>query len=519
MDYREYLVTASEMKQADADTIERIGIPSMVLMERAAIAVREEIDARFGHGKGRSLLILCGSGNNGGDGLALARLLVQHGWRVDVCCAGRGGEGSQWQAQMSILENYPVSLGSKIENREYTILIDALFGVGLSREITGKHAEYIRAFNERSGYKIAVDIPSGIHSDSGRVMGTAVRADLTVTFAFAKRGLMLYPGAGYAGEVRVKDIGISLESFRGQRPGMFRYTGRASDLLPKRRADGNKGTFGKVLLIAGSRNMAGAAVLGGRSAYCCGAGMVKLVSPECNREIIQISLPEALYCPSESSGTKESEWMECMEWADVLAVGPGLGTGEESAALLEGCISGSSLPLVIDADGLNLLAGNPSLQEALAKEGKGGRTIILTPHMGELARLTGKAVPWLKEHQTECVQELAERFHCVVVGKDARTVVCGEEKAAFICTAGNSGMAVAGSGDVLTGILAGLLAQGMSGYDGACAGVYLHACAGDASAKRLGENALMASDIIDGIGEVLTNGCQRKGISENIRPD
>lgn len=495
----EYVVTAKEMKQADNNMIEKIGIPSMVLMERAACMVLEEIHLYQAKQKEKrkSAFILAGCGNNGADGLAIARLLADEEYKVEVLICGKKEKASaEWKQQFSILKNYPVKEVSKPTSMEYNILVDALFGVGLSREVEGEYKEQIQQFNNLLGYKIAVDIPSGIHSDNGAIMGCAVKADATVTFAFGKRGLFFYPGAEYAGKVSVKDIGIGKRSFFGTQPEMFRYTESAEKLLPVRQAWGNKGTFGKVLLAAGNNRMAGAAVLAAKGAGRIGAGMVKVITPECNREILLSNMPEALF------GTL-IEWRKEIEkglfWADVIAVGPGIGKEEYGKQILQQAVECSSLPLVIDADALNLIAEDTKLKQDLAMQSEKGRTLILTPHLGEMARLTGKTIAQIQQNPIETAKELAKQLHCIVVSKDACTIICQEKGEVCINTIGNSGMATAGSGDVLTGIIAGLLAQKISGFEAAAKGVYFHALAGDAAAKKIGEHALLAGEIAEAV--------------------
>ena len=487
-----YLVTAAEMKRYDENTIEKIGIPGMVLMERAALAAFEALNERFTAEKlkNSTVLVLAGMGNNGGDGLALARLLGEAGCKVDVWCVGDEAKASkQWKCQRDILQNYPVRISCKPEKEEYNILIDALFGVGLSREIGGVFLEAVEYFNALSGFKLALDIPSGVCSDTGRVLGCAVKTDMTVTFAFEKRGLALFPGCEYGGRVITADIGITERAFFGQEPQMFYYDEEPVELLPNRCADSNKGSFGKVLLIAGSVNMAGAAVLSARSAYRAGAGMVKVISPEENRIILQQAVPEALF------GTIE-DLEESLKWADVIAIGPGLSQGEQAFGCLEKVILESRLPLLIDADGLNLLAKDRRLKECLSKQGAEGRSIIVTPHVGELARLLKQPVVELKTKLADYGKSLADSLHCVVVAKDAKTFTCRENAPICVNLRGNSGMATAGSGDVLAGIIAGLLAQGMEPFRAAAVGVSIHAWAGDQAAKVLGEHACMAGDII-----------------------
>lgn len=489
-----YLVTADEMKQYDANTIDTIGIPGMVLMERAALGAFSLIEEKFGSGDRSDVhvLIMAGIGNNGGDGLALARLLTEAGFAVTIYYVGNEQRASeQWKLQKKILESFSVGTCDKIEGTEYTVMVDALFGVGLSRDIEGDYAQAVEWFNQTKAFKLALDVPSGIHSDTGAVLGCAVRADVTLTFGFCKRGLMFSPGNSYAGEVITVPIGITERSFLGRRPEMFFYNETMEELLPKRNKDGNKGTFGKALLIAGSPKMAGAAVLAAKATYRSGAGMVKVITHAENRLLMQSTVPEALF------GTAE-DLAESMNWADVIAIGPGLGQSKEALQLLEQVIKDSRLPLLIDADGLNLLSENrETLLAELAEQGRGGRQIILTPHVGELSRLMNKPIAELKKDLPSYGKAFAQELHGIVVAKDARTFTCREDGPTCVNIHGNSGMATAGSGDVLTGIIAGLLAQGMDSFKAASIGVYLHAKSGDKVAEEIGEHACMAGDIVN----------------------
>ena len=488
-----YVVTAKEMKQYDENTISRTGIPAMVLMERAALGGLEEIEAYFKQNSlaNKNVLIFVGRGNNGADGLALARLLCVKDYNVEVVLIdSKTGVTEQWEAQNSILQKYPVKIGSKPGEREYTILVDAIFGVGLSKNVTGKYAEFIKLFNQMNGFKIALDLPSGLDSDCGRIMGVSTKVDITVTFGFAKRGLYLNDGRDCGGKIVVKEIGIDQQSFYGNTPQLFRYDESPKDVLPPRTTSGNKGGFGKVLLIAGNKNMAGAAALAAKSAYRIGAGMVKIISWECNREILQTSVPEALY------GTEE-DLDQSLEWANVIAIGPGLGMDVSAKLFLEKVLTECSLPLVIDADGLNLLSQDTRLIEILKREGQKGRDIILTPHIGEFSRLSNLGLDEIKNNPEQHTKELAECWNCVIVNKDARTFICKSGVPSCINITGNSGMATAGSGDVLTGIIVGLLAQGVSAFEAAGIGVYLHGSAGDMATSYFGEHGIMAGDLIE----------------------
>lgn len=485
-----YIVTASEMRRYDENTIEKIGIPACVLMERAALEAAALLEEQLG-GKRGTVLVMAGTGNNGGDGLALARLLAEKKYPVEVWCVGDREKASvQWKQQMGILGNYPVEFTDTPHRQEYLALVDALFGVGLSRKVEGGFAEAVDLFNRLQGWKLALDVPSGVDSDTGQILGCSVRVDMTVTFGFCKRGIVLYPGCEAAGKVRIADIGISENSFFGREPELFAYDEGVTVLLPKRDKAGNKGTFGKVLLAAGSLNMAGAAVLAARAAYRSGAGMVKVITCGENRVILQQAVPEALL------GTVQ-DIEESMKWADVIAIGPGLGTSKEALSCLQSVIEGSKLPLVVDADGLNLLAAHPELKAALAKQGKSGREIVLTPHVGELARLTGRALEECKANLPVQAKALSKALHATVAAKDARTFICGEGHRTCINLSGNSGMATAGSGDVLTGMIAAFLAQGMESFEAASAGVYLHGRAGEKVTEERGEYACMAGDLAE----------------------
>ena len=514
-DRKRYLVSAGEMKRYDRNTTEYFGVPSIVLMERAALAVAEEIKRRCGNGK--RVLVAAGCGNNGGDGIAVGRLLAQDGYAVEVWLVGERGKcGKETNGQLEIIEKYGCPVQSKIGSGEYDIIVDALFGIGLSRNLEGIYAQAVEEINRREAFVCAVDIPSGIHTDTGAVMGAAVRADLTVTFAFQKPGHVLYPGCGYAGEVVCRQIGITEESFLGEEPKLYTGRGAACRWLPDRAAWGNKGTFGKVLVRAGSVNMSGACELCARSAYRIGAGMVKVVTPEENRLIIQQKVPEALLMTyrtrKEGAGTENPEAFEqvkaeltgqAFDWADAIVIGPGTGTGREAEMLLTWSLMETRKPLVIDADGINLLAGREPLRKYLEKHAGDGREIVMTPHAGEFARLCGRTVEDTKEGILYMAKELAARYGCVMAAKDARTVVasCRREEQ-YLNTTGNDGMATAGMGDVLAGIIGGLLAQGMTAEEAAEAGVYLHGMAGDLAAEEMGRHGLMAGDVVQKLTEL-----------------
>lgn len=496
-----YLVTSEEMKKYDANTAEKIGIPSLVLMERAALSVVQSLRERGFVRKNEPAFILTGCGNNGGDGLAIARLLCEAGMQVEVQVLGNMDKATAaWKTQKGILEYFPVIFCKEPSRPSYTVIIDALFGVGLSRPVEGAYAEGIRTVNGLHGYKVAVDVPSGISADTGEELGIAFTADLTVTFGFEKRGLYLLRGRSLAGEILLTDVGITWRSFGGEAPEMFCLDERALDLLPRRDAGGNKGTFGKALLLAGSFQMAGAAVLCARACYAMGAGMVKVLTCEENRGILQEAVPEALLGTTADLETS-------LAWCDVIALGPGWGQGEENRAVFHKILTETDKPLVCDADALNLLAKEPELAKELQRQGRSGRQIVLTPHLGELLRLLNGirkegdlrealSMEALCKDPWEEAKNLAEYLSVVVAAKDARTSICAPDRKICLNLTGNSGMATAGSGDVLTGVITALLCQKMDAYTAACRGVYLHGLAGDLAKKRYGEHGLVAGDLI-----------------------
>ncbi|MDO4268819.1 MAG: NAD(P)H-hydrate dehydratase [Eubacteriales bacterium] len=500
------VVTGGQMKDVDRDTIERIGIPSLVLMERAALAVADEVEKLAE--PGARILAVCGTGNNGADGIAAGRILKGRGYEVTVVLAGNLEHASkEHRIQRQIAEKLGVqtAVASDYLPGSCEVIVDAVFGIGLGRPVEGAYAELLSLLQEKrekEGAKVvAVDIPSGIHADNGAVMGTALAADVTVTFGFWKTGLMLYPGKQYAGRVTAADIGFSRESLK--QTGFDALVMEKEDLkrLPGRQPDGNKGTFGRVLVIAGSRGMSGAAYLSGLAAYRTGAGLVKILTVSENRAILQAQLPEAIveeYRAEEVSQDAFAGFLEKQcSWADVIVVGPGLGREAYAGELVEMVLSHAYVPVVLDADGLNAVAAHPHLTRYFTEN------IIITPHIGEMVRLCGCTAAELKADPLGAARAYAGRHGAVCVMKDAVTVTADKDGGAWINESGCSAMAKAGSGDVLTGVIGGLLARGMDCAEAACLGVYIHGLAGECAAEKYGTNSILAGDLADCLGEVL----------------
>lgn len=497
----QYLLSAREMKQADKNTIEVFGVPSLVLMERAALRVIETIK---GEGMDASrTLVVCGTGNNGGDGMAVARMLFLEGREVQVWLVGSYEKCSEeTKKQYDILKAYGMDVLEDVGEEEwekdaFTLVIDAVFGIGLSRNIEGRYKEVLEWMNGMEARKLAVDIPSGIHADSGAVMGCCFYADHTVSFAYNKLGLCLYPGAEAAGKVHVVEIGITKESFLEKEPQTLAVDEGDLSLLPRRNADSNKGTYGKVLVIAGSEEMAGAAYFSAKAAYLTGCGLVKIFTHEKNRTMLNEKVPEAILVTYDGKKGRRDALVEAVNWADVVVIGPGLGTSEGAESILKTTLQTVSVPMVVDADALNLLAKERELLKRPHTD------LILTPHLGEMSRLVDMPVEYVKKNLLEVAQEFAREYNVICVQKDARTITSIPYGKTYVNLSGNQGMATAGSGDVLSGMIGGLLAGGISSENAAALGVYLHGCSGNAMAEKTGYYSLMAGDILEGIKEVM----------------
>ena len=486
-----YLPTGKQMQEADRHTIEKIGIPSLVLMERAALATLQVLEEE--KPEIRNVLIVCGSGNNGGDGFVLARLLSEKKVPVTVVFAGNlKSRTPECKTQMKLLEKLGVPVCREIPEESFSVVVDALFGVGLSRPVEGTYLEVLRKMNAMDGYKVAIDIPSGIDSSTGQILGSAFQADLTVSMQCEKRGTVLFPGKTLAGKVRAVPIGIDVSELQKDHTVSVAY--EPSDLaaeLPKRQEDSHKGNFGKVLVIAGSPGMSGAAYFCASAAYAVGAGLVKIYTPQENALVLQQLLPEALLTAYTEFDEKEA--IAQLDWADVVLVGPGLAKSTTAAKLLETVLKHAEIPCVIDADGLNLLSEEGRLELLKNRDGE----VVVTPHMKEMQRLLHlEHMAELKTQRFELSAAFAETYGAVCVLKDSRTVVQKTGRHPFVNTSGNNAMAKGGSGDVLAGTIAGLLAQKMPTYEAACLSVYLHGTAGDRLRERKGEYGVMARELV-----------------------
>ena len=491
-----YLPTGEQMRRADLYTIEEIGVPSMVLMERAALEVvrcMEEEQLDF-----RKVLVICGSGNNGGDGYAIARLLHLKGHDVTIFFAGNSQKRSEENAQQAkIAAHYEIPVITNLGTEEYSVIIDALFGTGLKREVTGHYREVLCSVNQMAGKKVAVDLPSGIHDTTGARMGIAFCADLTVAIAFPKRGLFLQEGNVCAGKILTGDIGISSETFS---EGTVTFGYEKQDLFlgfPKRKKNSHKGSYGKVLMIAGSKGMSGAAYLSAKAAYAVGAGLVQIYTHEENRVILQQLLPEVIITTYDTFDSEQLE--KLIQWADLIGIGCGLGKSDTAERVMQYTLKRALVPCVVDADGINILSKHMEwIEETNA-------LIVLTPHMKEMSRMLQCSVKELIEQRMEKLHAFVERYKVVCVLKDARTLVAKEHQNTYLNLSGNAAMAKAGSGDVLAGVIVGILAQQCEPYTSACLGVFLHGLAGDMARDKKGAYSVLASDLVAEISSVLKN--------------
>lgn len=535
-----YVLDAASMKNVDSYSINTLGIPSVVLMERAALSVTEAIESKVKGNIHTDIICVCGRGNNGADGLAVARQLYLKGYNVDVYIINSHASTKEFDIQLNIIKNLGIECINSPDFSKYGVIVDALFGNGLSRELAGEARIVVDTINKcstsvRSQYTqnsdnngnrlvVAVDIPSGISASTGVVMGSAVNADITVTFGFEKIGHILYPAASYCGKIIRKDIGFA--QYPDMTRDIFTYDySDISDMLPLRKPDGNKGTFGKALVIAGSRLYGGAAVLSSRAAARIGAGLVRTLTHISNRTAVITGNMECIvdtYDTDEECGdfVKNTETLvdKCICWADVVCIGPGLSMEESAVKLVRSVSAKKNIKKLYDADALNIIAqykieldgsnddvdyeagGNSG--NASYKDDMSDKNVVVTPHIGEMSRLTGLDIAVIKNNPIDTARTYSREHNCVCVLKDARTIVSDGERV-YINMSGNDGMATGGSGDVLSGIITGLMAQGLTTFEASALGVYIHGCAGDEADLSNGKYSMVAGDIIDNIKNVL----------------
>lgn len=500
------LMSGEQMKRLDRRAIDERGIPSLTLMERAAEhLVRAAVEGFAAPGRA---VVLAGSGNNGGDGFAAACLLLQAGWAVQVLFTGRREKMSADCREMARRFG---ALGGRTDDFDGAdqgqaaaltaadLVIDAVFGVGLSRPVEGVSTQAVAAMNAAGGVVVSADIPTGIHSDTGAVMGCAVNADKTITFTAAKPGHFLGKGSLYCGELRVADIGIPEDLAAEEKPTAVTVDSSwVRQHLPARPADGHKGIFGRVYILAGSRQYTGAPLLASRAAVRGGCGLVTLGIPEGIWPVVAARCLEEMPQPLPDKGGSLSKialqiLQKEVNRCNALLIGPGMGRAEETAETIRVLADQATCPLVLDADGINALEGHIDVLER-----RRGRITVLTPHLGEFARLGGRG----GEDPLTAAREFALRWGCTLVLKGHRTVTAAPDGSCYVNTTGGSGLAKGGSGDVLGGLLASLLAQGMEPSAAAAAAVWIHGRAGEVLERERTAYAMAPGELPGTFGQV-----------------
>lgn len=488
------ILSALQTREADAQTIREEGIASEELMERAARAFVSWFENKFT--PERSVYLFCGPGNNGGDGLAVARLLHQRLYDVQLYLVEEGGQPSpDFQVNLGRLphEVPPRSIKRPTDMPaipDQTRVIDALFGTGLSRPVVGLYAEVIQAINQQSACTISIDTPSGLYTDKQTpAEGAIVEADYTVSFELPKLAFFLPQHQDFVGEWHVVPIGLS-PAYISQASTNYHYTMQEELqlLLKPRRKFSHKGTYGHALLLCGGYGKIGAAVLAAKACLRSGVGLLTVQAPAIGYDVLQTAVPEAMLLP-DAHRKHLAQLPEQMDRYNAIGIGPGIGTERATKTMLGQLLATTSLPLVVDADAINLIASSEKLKEHLPKD-----KIIFTPHPKEFERLVGKTKN--EYDRLEEMREFCQVYRCYMVLKGGHTAVCTPDGTIYFNTTGNAGMATGGTGDALTGIITALVAQQYSLRDACLLGVYVHGLAGDLAKAAVGEVSLIASDLI-----------------------
>lgn len=506
------LVTAAEMRLLDRATIEKGHASGEDLMEHAGRGVVAAMERTYGSLLGMRVLALCGTGNNGGDGFVAARHLASHGAEIHVGVLGDSARiGGDARLHLDRLEDFRVAvrmlhsadeLDAFVGSRDqWDFALDALLGTGargVPEALAADGVNALRGLDDRGTIVVAVDLPTGVHADTGAIARRAVRADLTVTFGFPKRGHFLYPGRAFVGRLEVVDIGLAPDAIEASAIAVVVSTPPdMAGLIPARDPRAHKGSVGRVLVVGGSVGLTGAVALAARAALKSGAGYVQVAVPKSLNDILEVKLTEEMTLPMPETSERtlamaalEPVLARCAR-ADVVAMGCGLSRHREAGELARRVASECDRPMVIDADGLNAFEGHT---ETIARA-PGVR--VLTPHLGEMERLTGVPAADLEARRIDAAREWAQRWGATVVLKGAPTVVADPDGRAAVNPTGNPGLATAGTGDVLTGTIAALLAQGLKPFDAGRLAAYVHGMAGDMAAGEKGQVGLVAGDVVE----------------------
>lgn len=500
------------MGEIDRYSIERLGIPGIVLMENAALKVVKHVEQYFGDNPliPKDVLIAAGKGNNAGDAFAVARHLTILGYNVKLYCLFEK-ETISGDARL----NYDILPGLGVDIRFLTgdqelheleddirssgAVIDGIFGTGFKGQTQGVIARVIDSVNRNSGYTISIDIASGVEAATGKAADTCIRANTTVTFELPKIGQLVYPGAGYTGKLQVESIGMPLQAIESVEINTF-LTGRerVKGIIPKRGADFNKGTCGKVAVITGSYGMAGSGCIASKAGLRTGSGLVYAAVPKSLIGIYQSVVPEAVCTGLEENEGAVAEAaagaiLDIIKKCDVAAIGPGLSGAGSIYCIIDSIADKINVPVILDADALNALSKDTEVFRKFRTD------VVITPHPGEMSRLTGLDTSYIQQNRLEVARKYAAAWGVTVVLKGAGTIIAHKDGTAFINPTGNAGMATAGSGDALAGVIASLIGQGAGAFEAAAAGVYIHGLAGDLAAGVKGEHGMTAMDIVENI--------------------
>ncbi|MDD3879478.1 MAG: NAD(P)H-hydrate dehydratase [Syntrophomonas sp.] len=509
------ILTAQEMKDIDGRASSEYNIPSLILMENAGIRTVEVVEDLLESSQDKKVLILAGKGNNGGDGLVVARHLINSGAHVDVFLLADSNEMTpdsytNYRILLQMSQNiFPLQVEEDLDRLMLALLscdmiVDAIYGIGFQGQMNDFDSRIVKMVNWSKAPVVAVDIPSGVEADSGQVHGEAIQASHTVSFALPKIGLLLEPGKDYVGSLSVADISIPAPLLQDKRL----KTNLLSEAMIKpwlrpRHPESHKGTYGHVLLIGASQGLTGAIIMAAGAALKSGAGLVTAAVPESQLGVVDGGWMEIMSSPlaENSQGTIALEALPLIEGllgqASACAIGPGMSRFSEASAILRLVLERAGIPVLIDADGLNALAEDLTVLKDRQVP------VVLTPHPGEMARLTGKSIEEIQSKRFAVARDFAQQWGVTLVLKGNKTLIATAAGEIYLNITGNPGMATAGSGDVLCGLIAGLMAQGLRPLDASIAGVYIHGLAGDRAAEIKGQRGLVAGDILHSLPDIL----------------
>ena len=505
-----YLVSAEQMRALDQVTIEECGTPGHVLMERAGVGAARVLLDVFRKRQLKRVVVIAGKGNNGGDGFVIARVLKKQGIACQVFLTAkkrdvRGDANRKLRAftrlrgrveEVTSIDQLP-AVDKRLAQGD--VVVDALFGTGLNAPVTGIHAALIRAMNACGAPIVSVDIPSGLNADSGQPLGNTVDAALTTTFGYPKLGHVVYPGTTYVGQLACVDIGVAPQALSQVAPKTFLLVKHEiGGLIRTRQPESHKGSFGHLFVLAGARGKSGAALLSASAALRCGTGLVTMAGPKGLVPIFASVLLEAMAAPQPECADGSLKLNarvlgEALEGKSAVTFGPGIGVSVETKRITRWLLKNSRVPILIDADGLNCVASNV----AMLKTAK--VPVVLTPHPGEMSRLINLSTKEVQANRLNIARTFATQHRCYLILKGARTVIAAPDGRVWLNPTGNPGMASGGMGDVLSGIIGGLLAQGYPPEEACCLGVFLHGAAADCFARERGEAGLLARDVIDNL--------------------